>query len=321
MRAQLGNTVTPGAQFGVSLTLAAQTLDCTVEGPPVRCRLSVATYAGIADHAHIVTGRWASDARDGADWEFTASAQATDQSGITLHLAVGTEYCFQNLNSQTQRTGDLVRATGRVVVAEQPRRSRTGPATFRTATSSSRRAASFRSSPRSRTPSEPPTSSTAPNTSAIHASDADGIVSGVNRLRGYSLSSNGVFVSALDSTVSGFLARQDASSGPILVTTLGLLVIALAAMGFAAMHLLQSHVPEVALWRARGWSRSRVWGLYSTEFALLAVLATPVCRRRVGGDQLGRHRFVDNAWRRSSGSASPMRRFPRSSPRARSSLC
>ena len=46
-------------------------------------------------------------------------------------------------------------------------------------------------------------------------------------------------------------------------------------MGFAAIHLLQSHVPQVALWRARGWSRPRVWGLYSTEFAVLAVVATP----------------------------------------------
>ena len=98
-----------------------------------------------------------------------------------------------------------------------------------------------------------------------------------NRLRGYfSVSTNGVFVSGLDSTVSGFVARQDSASGPILVTTLGLLVIAVAAIGFAAVHLMQTHVAQVALWRARGWSRVRVWGLCSTEFALLAAVATPV---------------------------------------------
>ncbi len=274
VRAQLGNTMIPGAQFGVSLTLAAQTLDCTIEGPPVRCRLSVATYTGIADHAHIVTGRWATNTRDGADWEFTASAQATDQSGVTLHLAVGTEYCFQSLNRKRNAPeiwcGRLVGLWLPNSLAD-PYWAGNVPDSDVVVTQSS----FFQIL------AEIPDSVGAsdqqftPNTSAIHASDADSIVAGVNRLRGYSLSSNGLFVSALDSTVSGFLARQDASSGPILVTTLGLLVIALAAMGFAAMHLLQTHVPEVALWRARGWSRPRVWGLYSTEFALLAVLATP----------------------------------------------
>ena len=96
-------------------------------------------------------------------------------------------------------------------------------------------------------------------------------------LRGdYSVADNGEFTSGLDTTVSGFLARQDAASGPILVTTLGLLIIAVAAMGFAAIHLVQSDAAQVALWRARGWSRARVWGLYSTGFTMLAAVATPV---------------------------------------------
>ena len=46
-------------------------------------------------------------------------------------------------------------------------------------------------------------------------------------------------------------------------------------MGFAAIYLMQSHVAQVALWRARGWSRARVWALSSTEFTLLAAVATP----------------------------------------------
>ena len=56
-----------------------------------------------------------------------------------------------------------------------------------------------------------------PNTNAIHASDANTIVAGVNRLRGYSLSSNGVFVSALDPTVSGELPRCHLGHAPICV--------------------------------------------------------------------------------------------------------
>lgn len=274
VRAQLGDAVTPGAQFGVSNTLSAQNLDCTVEGPPVKCKLSVATYAGLTDHAHIVSGRWATDARDGADWEFTISAQATDQTGIPLHLTVGSEYCFQNLairrNEPEIWCGRLV-GTWLPNGISDPYWAGNVPDSDVIVTHTS----FFQILTQIPDAVGASDQQYSPNVAGIHASDAGAIVAGVNRLRGYSLSSNGVFVSALDSTVSGYLARQDASSGPILVTTLGLLVIALAAMGFAAIHLLQSHVPQVALWRARGWSRSRVWGLYSTEFALLAVAATP----------------------------------------------
>ena len=275
VHAQLGSTVMPGAQFGVSLTLSAKTLDCTVEGPPVTCKLSVATYGGISDHAHIVTGRWATDARESAAWEFTASAQATDQSGITLHMSVGTEYCFQNLairrNAPEIWCGRLVGMWLPNSVAD-PYWAGNVPDSDVVVTHNS----FFQILAQIPDAVGASDQQYSPDTTSIRASDANEIVSGVNRLRGYSLSSNGVFVSALDSTVSGFLARQDASSGPILVTTLGLLVVALTAMGFAAVHLLQTHVPQVALWRARGWSRTRVWILHSMEFGLLAVLATPL---------------------------------------------
>jgi hypothetical protein len=271
---QLGTTVTAGAEFGTSLTLAAQTLDCTVEGPPVKCRLSVATYAGIDSHAHIVTGRWATDTRDGPDWEFTASADATDITGITLHLSVGTEYCFQYLaikrNALEVWCGRLVGLWRPNSVAD-PYWAGNVPDSDLLVT----HASFFQILAQIPDAAGASDQQYSPATAGIHTSDADRIVSGVNRLRGDSLSSDGVFTSGLDSTVSAFLARQDSASGPILVTTLGLLVIALAAMGFAAIQLLQSHVPQVALWRARGWSRPRVWGLYSAEFALLAVIATP----------------------------------------------
>ena len=100
---------------------------------------------------------------------------------------------------------------------------------------------------------------------------------GVNQLRGYySVSSNDVFVSGLDTTITTFLARQDAASGPMLVTALGLLVVAVAAMGFAALQFISGHAAQVALWRARGWPRQRAWSLYITEFALLAVTVLPI---------------------------------------------
>jgi hypothetical protein len=284
LRRELGNTVAAGAQFGESLTLSAQTLDCTIEGPPVKCKLSVATYAGVAGHAHIITGRWASDARDGADWEFTVSAHATDISGVVLQLHVGSEYCFQYFglgqnfqnHPNTRNTSEIW--CGRLVgtwlpnSVSDPYWAGNVPDTDAVVTHTS----FFQILAQVPDAVGAADQQYTPNTAAIHGSDTDRITTGVNRLRGYfSVSSNGVFVSGLDATVTGFRARQDSSSGPILVTTLGLLVIAVAAMGFAAIHLVQSHLSQVALWRARGWSRARVWGLYSTEFTLLAAVATP----------------------------------------------
>ena len=283
VRAQLGNTVTPEAEFGQSLTLTARNLDCTVEGPPVKCKLSLATYAGITGHAHIVSGRWAGDARDSADWEFTASAHANDITGISLNLRVGGEYCFQYFGANFQfappaRSSPEIWC-GRLVGTWLPNRV-TDPYWAGNVPDSDvlvTHAAYFQSLAQIPDAVGTINQQYAPDTGSIRGSDADRIVAGVNRLRGYfSVSTNGVFVSGLDSTVSGFVARQDSASGPILVTTLGLLVIAVAAMGFAAIHLMQTHVAQVALWRARGWSRARVWGLCSTEFALLAAAATPL---------------------------------------------
>ena len=252
VRAQLGNTVTPEAEFGQSLTLTARNLDCTVEGPPVKCKLSLATYAGITGHAHIVSGRWASDARDGSDWEFTASAHATDITGISLNLRVGSEYCFQYFGSNFQFVPPTRSAPeiwcGRLVGMWLPN-SVTDPYWAGNIPVSDvvvTHAAYFQSLAQIPDAVGTIDQQYAPDTASIRGSDADRIVAGVNRLRGYfSVSTNSVFVSGLDSTVSGFVARQDSASGPILVTTLGLLVIAVAAMGFAAVQLMQTHVAQV----------------------------------------------------------------------------
>jgi hypothetical protein len=275
VRAQLGNTVTAGAEFAESLTLAARNLDCTVEGPPVKCQLSVATYAAMSSHAHVVSGRWATDARDGADWEFTASAHANDITGITLHLQIGSEYCFQNLFRTTNAPEIWC---GRLVgmwlpnSASDPYWAGNVPVSDVIVSQTS----FFQILAQIPDGVGSADQQYTPNLNNVSGSTADRIVNGTNRLRGdYSVADNGEFATGLDSTVSGFLARQNSASGPILVTTLGLLVIAVAAMGFAAIYLMQSHVAQVALWRARGWSRARVWALSSTEFTLLAAIATP----------------------------------------------
>ncbi|HSS38187.1 MAG TPA: hypothetical protein VLT58_05410, partial [Polyangia bacterium] len=115
-----------------------------------------------------------------------------------------------------------------------------------------------------------------PDIAHINGANADSIVGAVNSLRGfYGVSSNDVFVSGLDTTITAFLARETAASGPTLVTAFGLLAVALAATAFAALQFMDGHAAQVALWRARGWSRLRVWRLYCIEFATLAVVAVP----------------------------------------------
>jgi hypothetical protein len=272
---QLGNAVAAGAEYGESSPLATQSIGGIIQAPALPWDFSVVTYAGISAHAHIVSGRWASDARDGVDWEFTASAHATDTTGIPLDLHVGTEYCFQDL--ARRRNGPEIWC-GRLVgtwlpnSASDPYWAGAVPDTDAVVTHTSY----FQILAQIPDGVGGAVQQYAPNTVNIDGSDADRVIAGVNRLRGYySVSNDGEFASGLDATISGFLARQNSASGPILVTTLGLLVIAVAAMGFAAVHLMQSHVAQVALWRARGWSRVRVWGLSSTEFTLLAAVATP----------------------------------------------
>ncbi len=275
VHAQLGNAVTPGAEFGQSLSLAARTIDGVRQDPPAMWNISMVTYAGISGHAHIVSGRWESDVPAGADWEFTASAHATDATGVPLRLHVGGAYCFQRFPG-VHPGGDYW--CGRLVGTWLPN-SLTDPYWAGAVPNTDvvvTHASFFEILTRIPNAVGGAAQQYTANTAGIRAADTSRIVAGVNHLRGYfSVSSDGVFVSGLDATVKTFITRQDSAAGPILVTALGLLVIALTAMGFAAIHFMQNDGAEVALWRARGWSRARVWGLYSTEFAVLAAIAVP----------------------------------------------
>jgi hypothetical protein len=308
VRAQLGNTVTAGAEFGQSLSLAARTINGVVQDPPAMWNISMVTYAGITSHAHIVSGRWESDVPAGADWEFTASAHATDATGVPLGLVVGGEYCFQRFPG-VRPGGDYW--CGRLVgtwlpnsVAD-PYWAGAVPNTDVVVTHNS----FFEILGLIPKAVGGAGQQYTANTAGIRAADTGRMITGVNQLRGFfSVSSDGVFVSGLDATVKAFMTRQDSAAGPILVAVLGLLVIAITAMGFAAMHFMQSHRAEVALWRARGWSRPRVWALFSTEFTILAAIAVPlavVASASISAAADGASALPTTVWQRVSAVAVP----------------
>ena len=57
---------------------------------------------------------------------------------------------------------------------------------------------------------------------------------------------------------------------------IALLAVALFAIGLSAIHFLDAQRPLVGLWRARGGSRLRAWGLLMLQLGVLALTALPV---------------------------------------------
>jgi hypothetical protein len=273
VRSELGNSVIAGAQYARSSSLILSSIDGVAQGQPFSHISSVTSYAGLRDHVHLVSGQWPTDTRVGADWQLTASARATDDLATPLNFHVGSEYCFQY---QAGGRGPLQAWCGRIAATWLPN-DVTDP--FWAGHVPETDVATGHDSFFQILTQIPNAIGSAvqqyvPDATHINAGNTGQVVGAVNRLRGeFSVSSNDIFTSGLDTTISAFLDRRDAASGPTTVTSVGLLVVALAAMGFAALQFIQGHSAQAALWRARGWPRRRVFGLYAVEFALLAALA------------------------------------------------
>ncbi len=276
VHSQLGNTVVAGAQLGKSPAQVLRSIDGAQQGQPFSELSSVSYYAGLRGHVRLVAGVWPGDGRTGTDWSLTASARATDTLGTPLDIHVGSEYCF----SARLERGSLsppwcgrVAATWLPTSASDPYWAGHVPETD-VLTDHDSFFQVVDTFPRALNSA---IQEYVPDAARISGANAHGVVQGVNQLRGYySVASNDVFVSGLDTTVTAFLARQDAASGPMLVSAIGLLVVALAATAFAALQFINGHVAETALWRARGWPRLRVWRLHTAEFAVLSLAALPV---------------------------------------------
>ncbi|HEY7927383.1 MAG TPA: FtsX-like permease family protein [Candidatus Dormibacteraeota bacterium] len=276
VRSELGDAVISGAPYARSPSLTLSSIDGVAQGQPFSQVSSITSYAGMRDHVHVVAGQWPSDSRIGADWQLTASARATDELGIPLHFHVGSEYCFQ-LSGGTR--GPRQGWCGRIAATWLPTDVAdpfwaghvpetdvaTGHDSF------------FQILAQIPAAIGSAVQQYVPDTAHINAGNAGQVVAGVNRLRGeFGVSSNDVFTSGLDTAISAFLDRRDAASGPTTVTSIGLLVVALAAMGFAALQFINGHSAQAAMWRARGWPRWRILGLSTMEFGVLAALAVPL---------------------------------------------
>lgn len=275
VRSQLGSAVSAGAEIGRSPAQILRAIDGVAQGQPFSEISSVAYYAGLRAHVRVVAGAWPGDTQRGADWLLTASAQATDTLGTPLGMHVGSEYCFSvalNRVTASHTWCGVLAATWLPNDRSDPYWAGHVPETDIATGHDS----FFQILGQFPGAVDSAIQQYTPNTDQVNGGNATSVVSEVNQLRGfYGVSSNDVFVSGMDTTITTFLARQAAASGPTLVTAFGLLVVALAAMGFAALQFINGHAAPVALWRARGWSRTRVWALYTAEFAILAVLATP----------------------------------------------
>lgn len=273
VHSQLGSTVTAGAQYARSPSLVLSAIDGVQQGQPFSMLSSLSSYTGLRDHVHVVAGHWPADTRAGADWQLTASARATDTLGTALNFRVGSEYCFTYFagrNGPRQTWCGRMAATWLPDDTADPFWAGHVPETDITTGHDS----FFAVLGQLVTGIGSAVQQYVPDAANINAGNTGQVVGGLNHLRGvFSVSGNDTLISGLDGTLTAFLNRQDAASGPTRVTTIGLFVVALAAMGFAALQFIEGHSAEAAMWRARGWPRRRVFGLYTAEFAVLALAA------------------------------------------------
>jgi hypothetical protein len=306
---QLGSTVTAGAQYARSPSLILSAIDGVQQSQPFSMLSSLSSYTGLRDHVHVVAGNWPADTRAGADWQLTASARATDTLGTALNFRVGSEYCFTYFagrNGPRQTWCGRMAATWLPDDAADPFWAGHVPETDITTGHDS----FFAVLGQLVTGIGSAVQQYVPDAANINAGNTGQVVGGLNHLRGvFSVSGNDTLVSGLDTTLTAFLNRQDAASGPTTVTTIGLFVVALAAMGFAALQFIQGHSAGAAMWRARGWPRRRVFGLYTAEFAVLAlaavlpaILATAAITAAVAGSAVGGSR---SGWRSIADAALP----------------
>ncbi|MDQ6771613.1 MAG: hypothetical protein M3024_01275, partial [Candidatus Dormibacteraeota bacterium] len=279
VRGELGASAVPGASFAEFGPMPYSQVD----GVPIHPDAGdptpvVATYRDLARHVRVLSGAMPADepAPAGADLPAAITADAAK----TFEWKVGTEVCFPGippalLRGAVQRPGPCIRVAAvwtpanatdpywgqdvpglTAMIGERDFFSFAG-GVFRTAPNAGRYFL--------------------PDVSGITPRSAAGVVESVNRLRGYfEVQRNGFFSTGLDAALRDLLQRQQAAAGTIDLVAAALLLIALYAVILAAAQHLRSQAGSLAVLRARGWSRFRVWALAAIQFGLLAAVALPI---------------------------------------------
>jgi len=117
----------------------------------------------------------------------------------------------------------------------------------------------------------------APDLAHLHAPDAPKVLSTLTKVQGeFTVGREVSFITGLPAALRNFEARLDNARLAGLLVQVSLLAIAFYAVGLMGGLFLDGQLAAVALWRARGWSRRRLWWLLMLQFAIISLLAAPL---------------------------------------------
>jgi hypothetical protein len=300
MTAELGGEFVPGARYGLTSPLPALThngIGVTGDGgdPPE----SVRFYDGLQPHAQLVTGAWSTAGTAAGYYPMTVSQALAGRIG----LKAGDSYCLRlpGLLSANRPTGPLFQAcfflsgiwtpinandgfwggvppTGFVLdraayfiflpslIPDLPPPVPFGPACHPNCFAVSREASQAYAA-----------QYWAADLARMHAADVPQVLSRLIRVQGeFQVGRDLTFITGLPAALRAFDARLDNARLAGLLVEVSLLAIAFYAVGFVGNLFLDGQLQAVALWRARGWSRRRLWWLLMLQFAVISVVAAPL---------------------------------------------
>jgi|GEM_PF-5512863 len=287
MAADLGGEIVPGARYGLTSPLAALTHNgnsVTGEGgdPPEPIRL----YEGLQPHVRVVAGAWSAAGVPGGYYPMTVSQALADR----ISLKPGDTYCLRLPRILTNRAVPTVPACFFLsgiwtpIIASDGFWAGEPPTGFVL-----EREAYFAFVP-SLVPVLPldtpfrlePSAAYAgqywaPDLTRLHAANVPHVLSTLTRVQGeFTVGRNATFITGLPAALRAFEARLDNARLAGLLVQVSLLAIAFFAVGLMGSLFLDGQLAAVALWRARGWSRRRLFWLLMLQFAVISLVAAPL---------------------------------------------
>jgi hypothetical protein len=287
MTADLGGEFVPGARYGLTSPLAALTHngnDVTGEGgdpaEPVRY------YDSLRPHVQLVAGAWSANGAPAGYYRMTVPQALADR----IDLKPGDTYCLRLPRVQTNRFVPSVPVCFFLSAIWTPNTAGDDywggepPTGFVL-----ERDAYFGFLP-SLIPGLPPDTPSrlessaayagqywAPDLAHLHAADVPQVLTTLTRVQGeFTVGRNATFITGLPDALRAFEARLDNARLAGLLVQVSLLAIALYAVGLMGSLFLDGQLAAVALWRARGWSRRRLWWLLMLQFAVISLVAAPL---------------------------------------------
>ena len=293
MQQELAESVVPGAHYGLTSALQVLTLNgVSVTGSGAPPPEFVRFYENVQSHVQLVAGGWTANNAPPGDYQMTLSQQVANRIG----LKAGDTYClrlpsyaylYHSFFVPPVPACFFLSGIWTPVSASDPFWGG-GPPTGLVLD----RAAYFRFLP-TLIPNPPPNPFGSPtfiessytfagqywatDLSRVHAADAPQLLSKLEKVQGeFQVGRNADFITGMPAALRAFDARLTNARTAGLLVEVALLAIALYAVGFVGSLFLDGQLREVALWRARGWSRRRLWLLLSLQFAVISLVAAPL---------------------------------------------